>query len=118
MHMFSDSKSKEHYLIHDVVKNTAINHKISTQQIFGSAMLLYQNRINKLAVYDKESNNHLDAVYLSGSIIGFNFYIKQEWKLPMPSFLPGHMLSKHYIIILGGETSGDKFVDAIHLLDL
>ena len=47
-----------------------------------------------------------------------DFQIKRKWKLPMPLMAFGYVIFKHYLLIFGGSTSGDKFQDAIYLLNL
>ncbi len=65
----------------------------------------------------------MDIVIIS-SVIKENEYTNIKWtekrnyKLPIQMFGFGHILYKHFLIIFGGRTKGNKDSDSIYLLDL
>ena len=125
IHILHGHKNRQHYLIYNPNKNTVIDHAILTQAIRKSALLFYQsqNRILKFAGYCSEQRQKIDQFMVSsvikpGEDTVPEWTTKPEWKLPIPLQNCGYVLYKHYIIIIGGSTTNNQFVDDVYLLDL
>lgn len=128
IHIFHGSKNSSHHLIYDPDTNNVSDHRINTRGLAGFAIFLYQNRIIKVG--GNYCDTGYDATALTNSVsissiltkydIGKvpEFEDKPKWRLPLPLRFFGHVLYKHYLLIFGGITTNNNYIDSIHLLDL
>ena len=124
IHIFNGRENDSHHLIYDPETNELIDHKVNKHKIKAAQTLLYQSRIIRMGGFDKTTRQFLDIFEMSPKIQKIqvnnvpNFKIIQQWKLPLAISAFGSILFQNHILIFGGITTGNKFVDSIYSLDL
>lgn len=63
------------------------------------------------------SNNYLDAMYIV-SLSATGAIIKRKYQMPAPLRWPGCVSVNGFILIFGGDTTGQKGTDLIYVFDI
>ena len=118
IHIFHGDQNDQH-LIYDIKDNTIveIKDKSALELMYGVSILKYQNKIIKFGGF---CYYFTDEFLISNEIKPDSNDILEwdKYKLPKNLEMCGYILYKHYIVIFGGEGTGNKFTDTIYLLDL
>lgn len=124
IHIFSGNANSSYYLIYHPDTNKVIHHAVDRHKVNGATATIYNNRIIEMGGWDCSVYKSLDTFSMSSEIKENqidklpHYESNKKWKLPMPLQGFGCVIFKHYLLIFGGSTSGDQFIDAIYLLNL
>ena len=129
IHIFNGSKNDSQHLIYDIQSNSVkvIQLQNPTNKVGSAAVVLYQNQFIRLGGFDHDHDKTecIDTVMISSKILNADdtpkWTIKEEWRLPTPLQLFGHVVYKHHLIIMGGSSTGagnDGYSDLVYALDL
>eukprot|EP01084_Bolivina_argentea_P065099 118683_1 len=126
IHIFNGSTNMKH-IIYSIKDNTikTLNDSITTQNINigGVHTLHYNQRIIRFGGVNCDTDKFVDSFIMSSPIKCNNFNNIQwteniDYKLPLVVAACGFVLYKDCIILFGGQTDGDIFLDTIYLLKL
>eukprot|EP01083_Nonionella_stella_P118333 353256_1 len=124
VHIFGGHRNSKH-LVYRIKENKIkiLNDTTTTANIGYASIVKYKDQIIRFGGYNYDTDQYVDALFIS-SRIKRNTLNDIEWT-SMPSWKCnqgvcdcGYLMYKHYIIMFGGATTGNKRLDTICVLNV